>query len=51
MFIKQLRMQTNTFPLFAHVDTGLLLSERDNFQLRLMKLSNGGVKVTKDSGK
>jgi len=49
MFVKQIKVLPNTFPFFAHVDTGLLLSKNDHFKLRLMKLSNGGVRVTKGS--
>ena len=48
MFVKQIKVLPNAFPFFAHVDTGLLLSKDDYFKLRLMKLSNGGIRVTKD---
>ena len=48
MFVKQIKVLPNTFPFFAHVDAGLLLSKDENFKLRLMKLSNGGIRVTKD---
>ena len=51
MFFKQLKVLPNVFPLFAHVDTGLLVSEQEHFKLRLMKLSNGGIRVTKDNSK
>jgi hypothetical protein len=48
MFVKQIKVLPNAFPFFAHVDTGLILSKDDHFKLRLMKLSNGGIRVTKD---
>lgn len=39
-----------TFPFFAHIDMGLV-QDKDNFKVKLMKLSNGAVRINQDKPK
>lgn len=43
--IKQIRLQENLFPFFAHCDTSLI-QDTDNFKTKLQKVSNGVMRIT-----